>query len=285
MADVLLGKGDYGEAIKHFRTDTSATMPYLAAVHDQMRDKDPMAAMKFATQMRDAGLAMADAAPEPPAPTLPPVTQAPVTNPPETTTPVPTQEPTPAPTPTQDPKAPQAPQDTRQVSSNEDKDQRGAPTIGKISSPVPNATVRNDDSGDGSFGASRDDDKRKHKGVDLEAEAGTQVTSPIKGKVEHIGPAYKDPNAYGGEYQAVHIRGEDGRLYTMRYVTPNGEDGAPIIKKGQSVEEGQSIGRVQDRASKDRIGKMKNHVHLEIKGSDGKHVDPEREVGAKRKNR
>ncbi|CAA7614919.1 Putative cytoplasmic protein (modular protein) [Magnetospirillum sp. LM-5] len=106
MADVLLGKTDYADAVTHFRTDTSATMPYLAAVHEQMRDKDPMAAMKFATQMRDAGLAMADAAPEPPAPTLPPVTQAPVNNPPETTTPEPTQAPTteppvttPAPTP------------------------------------------------------------------------------------------------------------------------------------------------------------------------------------------
>jgi peptidoglycan hydrolase-like protein with peptidoglycan-binding domain len=59
MADVLLGKGDYADAITHFRTDQSATMPYLAAVHEQMRDKNPMAAMKFATQMQKAGLAMA----------------------------------------------------------------------------------------------------------------------------------------------------------------------------------------------------------------------------------
>lgn len=295
MAEVLLGKGDYADAVKRFRTDRDATMPYLAAVHEQMRDKNPMQAMKFATQMREAGLAMVADAPEPP---TPPATQPPATNPPETTTPAPTPVPTPppqptteppattpAPTPTQGPKVPQTPQGTQQVSSNEDKDQGGAPTIGKISSPVPNPTVRSDEAGDGSFGARRDGGKREHKGVDLGAEAGTQVTSPIKGKVERIGPAYKDPNAYGGEYQAIHIRGEDGRLYTMRYVTPNGEDGTPIVQKGQSVEAGQSIGRVQDRASKDKSGKMKNHVHLEIKGSDGKHVDPEKEVGAKRKKR
>lgn len=71
----------------------------------------------------------------------------------------------------------------------------------------------------------------------------------------------------------------------MRYVTPNGEDGTPIVQKGQSVEAGQPIGRVQDRASKDKNGKMQNHVHLEIRGSDGTHVDPEKEVSAKRKKR
>lgn len=41
---------------KHFRTDKSATMPYLAAVHGIMADKNPMQAMKFAKKMNEAGL-------------------------------------------------------------------------------------------------------------------------------------------------------------------------------------------------------------------------------------
>jgi len=104
MAEALLGKGDYVDAVKHFRTDRSATMPYLAAVHDIMADKNPMQAMKFATQMRDAGLAMSADAPELPTPPPPPVTQPPVTNPPETT-PAPTPAPSPTPQPTPEPSA------------------------------------------------------------------------------------------------------------------------------------------------------------------------------------
>lgn len=56
MAEALLGQGDYADAVKHFRTDKSATMPYLAAVHGIMADKNPMQAMKFAKKMNEAGL-------------------------------------------------------------------------------------------------------------------------------------------------------------------------------------------------------------------------------------
>lgn len=59
MAEALLGQGDYADAVKHFRTDKSATMPYLAAVHGIMADKNPMQAMKFAKQMNEAGLTAA----------------------------------------------------------------------------------------------------------------------------------------------------------------------------------------------------------------------------------
>ncbi|MBF0324957.1 MAG: peptidoglycan-binding protein [Alphaproteobacteria bacterium] len=113
MAEVLLGKGDYADAVKHFSTDNSATMPYLAAVHESMRDKDPMAAMKFATQMQKAGLAMAADAPEQPTPPTTPA-PTPVTNPPETTTPVPTPEPTPemSPAPSPTPQPPHEPPTT-----------------------------------------------------------------------------------------------------------------------------------------------------------------------------
>ncbi len=64
MAEALLGKGDYRDgAVEHFRgeiaRDRSAAMPYLAAVHQAMGDKNPALAAKFATQMKAEGLTAA----------------------------------------------------------------------------------------------------------------------------------------------------------------------------------------------------------------------------------
>lgn len=77
MADVLLGKGDYADAITHFRGEVgrnrAEAMPYLAAVYEIMGEKNPAQAAKFATQMQKAGLAETlekkpETAPIPPAP-------------------------------------------------------------------------------------------------------------------------------------------------------------------------------------------------------------------------
>ncbi|NFV81949.1 peptidoglycan-binding protein [Magnetospirillum aberrantis] len=79
MADALLGKGDYADAITHFQGEIgrnrAEAMPYLAAVHEIMGEKNPGLAAKFATQMQKAGLAAEaekkpETAPKPvPAPT------------------------------------------------------------------------------------------------------------------------------------------------------------------------------------------------------------------------
>lgn len=60
MAEVLLGRGNYADAITHFRgeigRDRTEAMPYLAAVHEIMKEKNPAQAASFATQMQKAGL-------------------------------------------------------------------------------------------------------------------------------------------------------------------------------------------------------------------------------------
>lgn len=53
MAETLLGKGDYADAITHFRGEIGrnrdTAMPYLAAVHEIMGEENPGLAAKFAT--------------------------------------------------------------------------------------------------------------------------------------------------------------------------------------------------------------------------------------------
>lgn len=60
MASALLGRSDYQDAIKHFQgeiaRDRAASMPHLAAVHEEMTARNPDLADRFATQMRAAGL-------------------------------------------------------------------------------------------------------------------------------------------------------------------------------------------------------------------------------------
>ncbi|MGE5477993.1 MAG: hypothetical protein ACM3Q1_15155 [Bacteroidales bacterium] len=60
MANALLGRGNYADAVTHFRGEIdrnrAEAMPYLAAVHQIMDDKNPGLAAKFATQMQKAGL-------------------------------------------------------------------------------------------------------------------------------------------------------------------------------------------------------------------------------------
>lgn len=151
MAEVLLGKGDYADAVKHFRTDRSATMPYLAAVHGIMAEKNPMQAMKFATQMREAGLAMAEDAPEQPTP--PPVTLPPATNPRETTTPAPTPEPPPTPEPTPEPT--RTPENTPASANDErggDKPTLPPPTNNPVNPDSLYQQLGYNNEGDGDYG-------------------------------------------------------------------------------------------------------------------------------------
>ncbi|CCG42753.1 BPSL0067 family protein [Magnetospirillum molischianum] len=69
MADVLLRKNDYADAVTHYqgqaKTDPAGTRAELAAVHDRMASADPASAAKFVTQMGAAGLTAAKT--EPPA--------------------------------------------------------------------------------------------------------------------------------------------------------------------------------------------------------------------------
>jgi len=141
MAEALLGQGDYADAVKHFRTDKSATMPYLAAVHGIMADKSPMQAMKFAKQMNEAGLTEA---PEKKAG----ATLEPTPTPARAPTPAPASQPEPAPLQQPVPLAPPVTQPTEskpapvppESSSTTPPDQPARPSAkeaGKPSVPSP----------------------------------------------------------------------------------------------------------------------------------------------------
>ncbi len=61
MAQALLGRSDYADAVTHFRSEIgrnrAEAMPYLASVHQTMNEKNPELAAKFAGEMQKAGLA------------------------------------------------------------------------------------------------------------------------------------------------------------------------------------------------------------------------------------
>lgn len=61
MAQALLGRSDYADAVTHFRGEIgrnrAEAMPYLASVHQTMNEKNPELAAKFAGEMQKAGLA------------------------------------------------------------------------------------------------------------------------------------------------------------------------------------------------------------------------------------
>lgn len=148
MADVLLGRGDYIDAITHFRGEIgrnrAETMPYLAAVHEIMADKNPAQAAKFATQMQKAGLAAEaekkpEDVPQPaPAPTPAPAPEPPKPEPaPQPEPPKPEPIPTPAPTsePAPQPAPQPMPEPPRQPGPQPQPSPAPAPTPGPAPSP------------------------------------------------------------------------------------------------------------------------------------------------------
>ena len=122
-----------------------------------------------------------------------------------------------------------------------------------------------DDFGSGEFGASRDGGKRVHKGVDFAAPAGGRLRSKTEGKVTKLGTVYKnDP-----KYKYVEVTSDDGTRHRYFYVKGDLRVGAP-------VNAGDFIGTAQDISAKYSTPEkeMKNHVHYEIKDTDGARVDP-----------
>jgi murein DD-endopeptidase MepM/ murein hydrolase activator NlpD len=139
-------------------------------------------------------------------------------------------------------------------------------------SPVHNPRVRTDSEGKGWFGASRGRN-REHRGVDLEAVAGTLVRSPVNGVVtEDNADAYKNPTPVQAEFKAIKILGDDGRLYVLRYVKPRDVNDNVLTQKRKRVTAGEAVGSVQNIA-KAYSDAMTNHIHVEV-WEDGKHIDP-----------
>ncbi len=133
-------------------------------------------------------------------------------------------------------------------------------------SPISNPIIRNDSMGSGHFGASRDNGKRKHKGIDIIALPDHPVMSPVEGKIERIGDPYGD-----GKYKIIWIKTKNSDEVGLFYVRPSDPSGKPIVNPGDTVKPGQVIGSMQDL--KKRFPNMDNHVHFEVK-KGGKAIDP-----------
>ena len=157
----------------------------------------------------------------------------------------------------------------RDTETEEDQSPQTADSGGDLppmTNPVPGGRIRGDDGppyGSGDFGASRGG--RRHDGVDVEAEPGTSVVSPVSGRVT-IGDPYDDDPVKRRIYQSVRIETEDGSVVKVFYVKPGA-----AIQNGVLVKAGQPIGTAQDLSKiyppKDG-GRMTNHVHVEVWKND-----------------
>ncbi len=159
-------------------------------------------------------------------------------------------------------------------------DARGTSTVARIPglpvsvSPVPNPQIRSKDGyGNGAFGVSRDGDTRKHGGIDLVAEPGTEAVTPASGQIILFDP-YRGIPGKEGIYTGVQIATDDGYVVRVHYVDAQ----AAGLKTGDRVEMGQPIGRVQDLSIVyppiDR-GSITNHVHLDMqRGSTYQKQEP-----------
>ncbi|WP_394749525.1 peptidoglycan DD-metalloendopeptidase family protein [Spongiimicrobium salis] len=120
----------------------------------------------------------------------------------------------------------------------------------------------NDPTGHGYYGAKRGN--RKHKGLDLCAEPGNIVLSPINGIVTKIGTVYK----HTSKFKYIQVTGD---VYKVRLMYAKLK--TPGIKLNSRVFEGMEIGIVQDIAGF-WGSKMKNHLHMEVY-KHGLLTDPE----------
>lgn len=131
-----------------------------------------------------------------------------------------------------------------------------------IRSPLKQLVYRNTDpTGNGWYGASRG--RRKHRGVDLVAEPGTTVYSPIHGTITKIGYPYADAL----QFRYVEITAEVYRIWLM-YVEPK-----PGIEVGQKIFIGDEVGTVQ-AIGPHHHPHMKNHLHIQV-WKNGLLTDPQ----------
>lgn len=115
--------------------------------------------------------------------------------------------------------------------------------------------------GSGAFGASRDNGKRKHKGVDFLCAPETKILSPVKGKVIKLGYPYEDNLAY----RYIRIKTPDNYSVDLFYVDP-------WVNLGDEVVVGQVVGVSQ--SLQDRYKGIPDHVHLQITSLYGTFINP-----------
>lgn len=96
-------------------------------------------------------------------------------------------------------------------------------------------------------------------GSDLMAPRGTPVVSMSGGTV--VDTTYENPNAPGSTVggNTVLIRGDDGLEYYYAHL-----DGAPLVKPGQKIAAGMSLGAVGNTGNAYKDGKGETHLHIGI---------------------
>ena len=129
-------------------------------------------------------------------------------------------------------------------------------------SPTGKGIRQSDKWGSGAFGASRDGGKRTHRGADFICGPGQAVLAPCTGFIIREARPYSDR-----PYSGVLII--SGVLAVKLFYFQPFES---LI--GTGVEQGQAIGRAQDISSPKYPG-MAPHIHMEITGANGGHLDPE----------
>ncbi len=117
-----------------------------------------------------------------------------------------------------------------------------------------------DEQGSGYFGAPRRGG-RTHNGIDIAAPPGTEILSPIDGKVTKHGYPYKDDLTF----RYIQITSSQNFHHRFFYLDP-------LLELGADAEEGFIIGRVQDLTS--RYRGITSHFHYEIKTEWGEYLNP-----------
>ncbi len=121
--------------------------------------------------------------------------------------------------------------------------------------------VRNDEAGQGHFGADRG--SRTHRGVDFYLLPGEVLLSPVTGTVTKVGYPYADDLAY----RYIEVSLMNNHRHRFFYVEPEHEVGNIILV-------GTRLGTAQDIVKRYPGIGMRHHVHYEIKyGST--YINPE----------
>ena len=151
------------------------------------------------------------------------------------------------------------------------------------------APVRADDGyGSGVFGASRGG--RLHEGVDYACYPGSQLLSPVAGRVSKLG------YTYASDLSFRYVEITDGNLSRHRfmYVEPMVEHGALVVVGGvlgtaQAIADKHNLIKKLTLATAKKLDKsdlfkvqnpMAGHVHYEIIDDAGNHLDPENQPPA-----
>lgn len=113
---------------------------------------------------------------------------------------------------------------------------------------------------------------RRHNGLDLVAEPGTLIVSPIEGTILRTLDPYARSPGTKGVFTGVRIEGTDGLWVEIFYVAPLGRE-FPV---GTPIKMGAPLGYAQDVSTvypPKGGGAMTNHIHIQMQ-RDGRFIDP-----------